>query len=134
MARDLELDVVEDRVNLVVDQVGLVARDLVVIEEAVVKVVNNMICELCNREIPKGYESEHHLVPKCRGGRHGDTAMLHPICHKQIHALFDEHELEVLYNTISKLKNHRDVKRFVKWVKNKPIEFNSKTKIRRKRR
>jgi len=93
-----------------------------------------MICELCGREIPNGYESEHHLVPKSRGGNHSETAIFHEVCHKQIHALFNEHELAVLYNTVSKLRNHRDVKRFVKWVSKRPVEFNSKTKIRRKRR
>jgi len=93
-----------------------------------------MVCELCNREILPRQESEHHLVPKSRGGRHGDTAFFHEVCHKQIHALFSEHELESFYSTVSKLKDHRDVKRFVKWVSKRPVEFNSKTKIRRKRR
>jgi len=93
-----------------------------------------MECELCGREIMKGYESVHHLIPKSNGGAHKSTAVLHLVCHKQIHALFTNQELCTLYNTISKLKSHRDVKRFIKWVSRKPINFDSKTRIRRKNR
>lgn len=92
-----------------------------------------MNCELCGREIVDGYESNHHLIPKANGGSHEPTAVLHSVCHKQIHALFTNKELCV-YNTISKLKDHRDVRRFIKWVGKKPINFDSKTKIRKKNR
>lgn len=93
-----------------------------------------MKCELCGREIVDGYESNHHLTPKSNGGSHGPTAVMHSVCHKQIHALFTNRELEMFYNTISKLKDQRDVKRFIKWVGKKPINFDSKTKIRKKNR
>ena len=93
-----------------------------------------MNCELCGREIVKGYESKHHLVPKSNGGSHKSTAVLHSICHKQIHALFTNKELDMFYNTISKLKDQRDVKRFIKWISKKPINFNIRTKIRKKNR
>jgi 5-methylcytosine-specific restriction endonuclease McrA len=93
-----------------------------------------MNCELCGREIVDGYESNHHLIPKANGGSHEPTAVLHSVCHKQIHALFTNKELSMFYDTINKLKAHRDVKRFVKWVGKKPINFDSKTKIRKKNR
>jgi hypothetical protein len=93
-----------------------------------------MECELCNRDILPGDESEHHLVPKSRGGSRGNKAMLHTVCHKQLHALFGDRELEILYNTIENLKAHRDVKRFIKWIHRKPLGFNVKTRISRKNR
>ena len=93
-----------------------------------------MKCELCGREIADGYESNHHLIPKSNGGSHEPTAVMHSVCHKQIHALFTNRELGMFYNTVSKLKAHRDVKRFVRWVSKKPINFDSKTKIRKKNR
>jgi hypothetical protein len=93
-----------------------------------------MICELCNREILFGDESEHHLIPKSRGGPHRQTIVLHTICHKQLHALFGDRELEILYNTIENLKAHRDVKRFIKWIHRKPLGFNVKTRVSRKNR
>lgn len=93
-----------------------------------------MKCELCNRVILLGDESKHHLVPKSRGGVSGITAELHGVCHRQIHALFSEQELAILYNNLKSLKEHRDVKRFIKWVSTKGPGFNVKTRIKRKRR
>lgn len=92
------------------------------------------MCELCDREILPEDESEHHLIPRERDGNGGPTSILHDICHRQIHALFNNKELELFYNTIDKLKGNRDVNRFIKWIKKKPIDFNVKTRIRRKRR
>jgi len=93
-----------------------------------------MECELCGRKILWGDDSKHHLVPRQKGGTHGPTVVFHNVCHKQIHALFSEHELALFYNTLPKLKAHRDVQRFVKWVNKKPNGFNSRVRIRRKRR
>ena len=93
-----------------------------------------MNCELCGREIVDGYESNHHLIPKASGGLHGPISVLHLVCHKQIHALFTNKELYMFYNTINKLKAHRDVKRFIKWVSKKPINFDNKTRIRKRNR
>ena len=93
-----------------------------------------MQCKLCNRQILIDNDSEHHLVPKSRGGSHGSTVTLHEMCHKQIHALFSERELAISYNDINSLKDHRDMKRFIKWINKKDPGFNVKVKIRRKNR
>lgn len=93
-----------------------------------------MICELCERVIIPNTESKHHLVPKSRGGASDNFVYLHEICHKQIHALFTEKQLDREYNTISKLKEHKDVQRFVAWVFKKPLEFNRKLRMRKKNR
>jgi 5-methylcytosine-specific restriction endonuclease McrA len=95
---------------------------------------NSMRCELCNREIIEGQESIHHLIPKSNNNGNGPMAILHSICHKQIHALFSNKQLAKTYNTISKLKAHKDVERFVKWVNKKPIDFDAKIRIGRKNR
>ena len=93
-----------------------------------------MICELCERMIVEGTESKHHLIPKSRGGTNDNYTYLHEICHKQIHALFTEKRLEKDYNTIAKLKTHKDVQRFIIWISNKPLTFNRKLRIRKKNR
>jgi len=67
------------------------------------------ICPLCGRLIPDDQRDEHHLVPKSRGGR--QTQPLHRICHRQIHALFSEAELEKTYPTIDALLEHPQVRR-----------------------
>jgi len=93
-----------------------------------------MICELCKRMIIPEHESKHHLIPKCRGGLHGSYVYIHEVCHKQIHALFTEKQLELEYNTIEKLKSHKDVQRFIKWISKKPLNFNIKLRVRKRNR
>jgi hypothetical protein len=93
-----------------------------------------MNCALCDREIPKGFESKHHLVPKCRGGAGDVFVFTHSICHKQIHALFNEKALAKRFNTIEKLKKQPDIQRFLTWIASKPIEFNQKMRVSKKNR
>lgn len=82
-------------------------------------------CPLCQRAIPVAQRDAHHLVPKCKGGRH--TEYLHRICHRQIHALFTETELARQYNTVEALLAHPDVARFVAWVQTKDDNFAERT-------
>lgn len=84
-------------------------------------------CPLCERDIPEGKESSHHLVPKMFKGR--ETIDLHKICHNQIHALFTERELKNYYNTIERLKEHERMSKFIKWVRKKPEDFYVKSKM-----
>lgn len=84
-------------------------------------------CPLCNRKIPEGQESAHHLIPKTFKGR--KTIDLHKICHNQIHALFSERELYNHYNTIERLKAHTDMDKFIKWIRTKPGDFYVKSKM-----
>ena len=61
------------------------------------------------------------MIPKSKGGK--STEYLHRICHKQIHALFNENELAKILNTAELLRNHWDMQTFINWVKNKPDDF-----------
>ncbi|SIP95788.1 HNH endonuclease [Rhizobium sp. RU35A] len=90
------------------------------------------ICPLCGREIPEDQRDLHHLVPKSRGGR--VTQALHRICHKQIHALFSEAELETAYSTVEALLAHPDMAKFVAWVSRKPPGFQDGAHRARRRR
>jgi hypothetical protein len=90
------------------------------------------ICPLCNRLIPADQRDEHHLIPKSRGGR--QTQALHRICHRQIHALFDEAELEKSYSTVEALLEHPQMDRFVKWVRKKPPGFYDGTRRSNRRK
>lgn len=78
-----------------------------------------MICVLCDRPIIEGTESNHHLIPKQYFGN--EKYPIHSICHKQIHHLFSNEVLAKNLNTIDKLRNQHNVKRFINWVQNQPI-------------
>ena len=86
---------------------------------------NNSYCPLCKRPLPEN-PSKHHLIPKSFKGK--ETVLLHRICYRQIHANFTERELLNYYHTIDRLLKNERIQKFVKWVENKPPEFNVKTR------
>lgn len=90
-------------------------------------------CPLCDRPIPPDVpQSRHHLVPRLRGGKGGETVLLHQICHNEIHATLSETELARSYNTIAALRAHPRLAKFIRWVSKRPPEFRSRTPGRRR--
>ncbi|QWE18318.1 HNH endonuclease [Polynucleobacter corsicus] len=89
-----------------------------------------LICPLCDRAVPKSQRDEHHLVPKSHGGR--QTAVLHRICHRQIHAVLTETELARQYNTVEQLRLQADLAGFIEWVRSKPDDFFERTRKSRR--
>jgi hypothetical protein len=93
------------------------------------------ICPLCGRPIPDGAASSlHHLVPKLKGGKRGETVLLHALCHKEIHAALTEAELARDYTTIDAVRAHPRLARFVAWVAKRPPGFTSKVPGARRKR
>jgi hypothetical protein len=87
---------------------------------------DDLRCPLCQRLIPPSQRDKHHMVPKSRGGR--ETAFLHRICHRQIHALFTETELARQYASAEALLQNPEMLAFVAWVKAKPDDFYAPTR------
>ncbi len=85
------------------------------------------LCPLCGRPIPPDVpQGRHHLVPRLRGGKGGQTVLLHAICHAEIHATLTETELARDYPTIEALKAHPRIAHFVAWVAGRPAGFRSR--------
>lgn len=82
-------------------------------------------CALCARPLGRRVEW-HHVVPKSEGGR--DTAPVHPICHRAIHAAASNAELARLYPTLEQLREREDIRRFVAWIADKPPDFHAPTR------
>jgi hypothetical protein len=87
-----------------------------------------MTCELCKREVDL---TEHHLIPRemhnkkwCKRmfesteRKHRKAYICHD-CHSAVHKFIDNKELAKEFNTVGKLLQHQDVKKFVKWVSRK---------------
>ena len=86
------------------------------------------VCALCGRPIPPDVpQSRHHLIPKLRGGKGGETVLLHQICHKEIHATLTETELARDYNTPKALRAHPHLAKFAAWVAQRPPGFNARS-------
>lgn len=87
-------------------------------------------CDLCERNVSE--VTKHHLIPRTRHANKRNkkqfdrrevrerVAWLCRPCHKQVHALLTEKELERDYNTLAALRAHPEIARFAEWLKDKP--------------
>ncbi|PSJ41881.1 HNH endonuclease [Sphingomonas deserti] len=87
-------------------------------------------CFLCERPMGRKIE-RHHPVPKSRGGR--ETAPVHPICHRTIHAALDNKSLERNFASAEALRAHPDIATFITWVRDKDPDFHVPTRQRKRK-
>lgn len=71
-----------------------------------------LVCPICQR--PNYHPSDHHMVPKSRGGK--QTTTICRDCHKAVHALFTNKELEEKYNTPEVLLSNEEFAKMVKFI------------------
>lgn len=83
------------------------------------------ICALCLRLLGSRVEW-HHFVPKSKGGT--ETVPVHPICHRAIHAHVSNGELATVFASFDALRAREDMQTFLRWVRNKPLDFNAPTR------
>ena len=82
-------------------------------------------CALCERPLGRRVEW-HHLVPKSEGGH--ETAPVHPICHRTIHATLSNAELARAFADPATLREHPAIARFRAWIADKPADFSAPTR------
>ncbi len=101
-------------------------------------------CMLCNRVVRE--LTQHHLIPRARHRtkrnkrlfdrdvvRQEVVLLCHP-CHKQIHAVLSEKELERAYHTLEALRAHPEIGRFANWIAKRPDGRNVRAYPARHRR
>jgi hypothetical protein len=69
-------------------------------------------CPLCER--PNFHPSDHHLVPRSRGGK--ITLAICRDCHHAVHAIFTNKELETKYHTVTELLGHADFAKMIAFI------------------
>lgn len=78
-------------------------------------------CALCRRTIPTEHIDdpqliqEHHLIPEHRA--ESPTVLLCRPCHKQVHALFTNAELQADYDTIEALQDADRLAGYLAWIR-----------------
>ncbi|MCG5535008.1 hypothetical protein [Ectothiorhodospira mobilis] len=100
-------------------------------------------CALCGRVLEE--LTRHHLIPRARHHnrrnkrRFGRTEVRERViwvcrpCHSQVHRVLDEKTLERSYNTLEALQGHPEIRRFTRWIADKPAGFRPKGGRRRRR-
>ena len=86
-----------------------------------------LACPLCRRPVDEESLSDHHLVPRSRGGRASQIPVCLD-CHKQIHAMYSNKRLEEELNTVEALLADPKFARFVAWVAKRPLGATAKAK------
>ncbi len=89
-------------------------------------------CELCEPEVDE--VTKHHLIPRTsqsnkrnkkqfeRSDVRTRIALLCCPCHKQVHAILTEKQLERECNTLDLLRAHPEMAKFLNWIKDRPAE------------
>jgi hypothetical protein len=90
-----------------------------------------MDCPLCERE--NYYPSDHHLIPKSRGGTYDDVMCICESCHQAIHKLFSNKELESIYNNVDALLTHEKFAKTLAFIKKQNPQTKIKTERSRER-
>jgi hypothetical protein len=90
-------------------------------------------CPICDRDMWKGPSiDKHHMVPKCKGGK--ATEFLHKICHRKIHSIWTEKELEREFNNADKIHEHEEIQKFIKFVSKKEPDFYDKNEQHKRKK
>lgn len=91
------------------------------------------LCPICDREMWKGPSiDKHHMTPKCRGGK--ETEFLHKVCHRKIHSIWTEKELEKEFNNADKIREHEEIQKFIKFISKKDPDFYDKNEQHKRKK
>jgi uncharacterized protein YlaI len=69
-------------------------------------------CAICERDVET---TRHHLTPKNR--KESPVAAICESCHRQIHAVFTNHELKHRYDAVAKLRESAEMRKFAAWIR-----------------
>ena len=86
---------------------------------------DKQFCWLCERPLGRRVE-QHHTVPKAKKGR--DTVLVHPICHRTIHAHVSNARLVHLAGDRDSLLQIEEIAKFLRWIARKPPDFHATTR------
>jgi len=87
------------------------------------------LCPICERHVLVSNLTDHHVVPKSRGGK--ETVPICKACHRKIHRVFHNSSLEVEWNEVEKIKRHPEMYKYVKWIRKQSPDAMPKSKNNR---
>jgi 5-methylcytosine-specific restriction enzyme A len=84
-------------------------------------------CTLCERLVPPHLITQHHLKPVSRGGKAEHKTPLCKPCHKQLHAVFSNAELDDQLHSLELLRASPRLEGFLKWIRKQKADRNFRT-------
>ena len=87
-------------------------------------------CPICER--PNYHPSDHHMVPRSRGGKATETICCD--CHRAIHAHFSNKELEEEYHTPEALLTHEGFAKQIAFISKQDPAGRCRTKRKKDNR
>jgi 5-methylcytosine-specific restriction enzyme A len=81
-------------------------------------------CGLCERDVPRDMITLHHLKPRERGGKAEHRTPLCRPCHKQLHAVFSNKDLERSLDSLDRLRAEPALQPFLKWIRRQKPDRN----------
>ena len=89
-------------------------------------------CSLCGRAFDRRQLTQHHCLPRQKGGTREDVALLCSQCHGMVHATYTNATLAQQYPTIHDLLRP-ELAAFLKWVRKQPPTRRKRNYSRRRK-
>jgi 5-methylcytosine-specific restriction enzyme A len=90
-------------------------------------------CGLCDRPFVRAELTEHHCLPRERGGTREHVELLCSQCHGMVHATFTNETLAANYPRLSRLREAPELEGFLRWVRKQPPSRRSRNRPRRRK-
>ncbi|MCS6863595.1 MAG: HNH endonuclease [Gemmataceae bacterium] len=90
-------------------------------------------CGLCDRLFEPGRLTQHHCLPKSKGGTSADVALICSQCHGMIHATYTNSTLARQYPTLAQLRAAPELAPFLRWVRKQPASRKKRNRPRRRK-
>ncbi len=78
-------------------------------------------CPNCKRVLDDKYMTKHHLTPRQKGGSHSEKIDLCISCANHLHNLYSNSKLKREFNTLEKIINDPEMKKFGEWIGQRDI-------------
>ncbi len=88
-------------------------------------------CGLCGRSFQRSHLTQHHCLPRARGGTSDDVELLCGMCHGMVHATYTNTTLALLYPTLCQLRKAPELAAYVRWVRKQPVTRRTRNRPRR---
>jgi 5-methylcytosine-specific restriction endonuclease McrA len=88
---------------------------------------------LCGRPFDRKQLTQHHCLPRERGGTQENVELLCSQCHGMVHATYTNRTLAAQYPTIQELRKAPELAPFLRWVRKQPPSRRTRNAPRRRK-